>query len=67
MNDFEHLLLDGPAAIEEAMANTWTSATEQERERILSKLNESGVLYRMPKADMNLILDVVMKIKWARS
>jgi hypothetical protein len=62
LDDFERLYLDGPAAIEEQMGNTWTSATEQERERILGEVNKSGVLSRMKEKDMKTLINVIMKI-----
>jgi hypothetical protein len=62
LDDFERLYLDGPAAIEEQMGNTWTSATEQERERILGEVNKSGVLSRMKEKDMKTLINVIMKL-----
>lgn len=62
MNDFERLFLEGPAAIEEQIGNTWTSATEQERERILGEVNASGVLSRMKEKDMKTLINLIMKL-----
>jgi hypothetical protein len=62
LDDFERLYLDGPAAIEEQMGNTWTSATEQERERILGEVNDSGVLSRMKEKDMKTLINIIMKL-----
>ena len=63
MDEFERLYLDGPAAIEEQMSNTWVSATEQERERILGQVNASGILERMAEPDMKQILNIIMNLK----
>ena len=62
MNEFERLFLEGPAAIEEQIGNTWTSATEQERERILGELNSSGVLSRIKEKDMKTLINIIMKL-----
>jgi hypothetical protein len=62
MNDFERLFIEGPAAIEEQMGNTWTSATEQERERILGEVNASGILSRMKEKDMQTLINLIMKL-----
>jgi len=63
MNDFERLFLDGPAAIEEQIGNTWVSATEQERERILGQVNASGILERMNQKDMKTLVNIMMNLK----
>jgi hypothetical protein len=62
MNEFERLFLEGPAAIEEQIGNTWTSATEQERERILGEVNSSGVLSRIKEKDMKTLINIIMKL-----
>jgi hypothetical protein len=62
LDDFERLFLDGPAAIEEQMGNTWASATEQERERILGAVNASGILSRMKEKDMKTLINLIMKM-----
>jgi hypothetical protein len=63
VDEFERLYLDGPAAIEEQMSNTWVPATEQERERILGQVNASGILERMAEPDMKQILNIIMNLK----
>ena len=62
MNDFEKLWLDGPGAIEEAIANAWVNGTEQERERIIGSLNSSGILQEVTAKQMNKIIDIVLKL-----
>jgi len=62
MNEFERLFLEGPAALEEQIGNTWTSATEQERERILGEVNSSGVLSRIKEKDMKTLINIIMKL-----
>jgi hypothetical protein len=62
MNEFERLFLEGPAAIEEQIGNTWASATEQERERILSEVNSSGVFSRIKEKDMKTLINIIMKL-----
>jgi hypothetical protein len=63
VDEFERLYLEGPAAIEEQMSNTWVSATEQERERILGQVNASGILKRIAEPDMKQILNIIMNLK----
>jgi hypothetical protein len=62
VDDFERLFLDGPEAINEAVANAWTEGVTQERERILGELNRSGVLEVLPGSKAKALLDLVMKI-----
>jgi hypothetical protein len=62
MNDFERLFIEGPAAVEEQIGNTWVSATEQERERILGEVNSSGILSRMKEKDMKTLINLIMKL-----
>jgi hypothetical protein len=62
MNDFERLFIEGPAAVEEQIGNTWVSATEQERERILGEVNASGILSRMKEKDMQTLINLIMKL-----
>jgi hypothetical protein len=62
VDDFERLFLDGPEAINEAVANAWTEGVTQERERILGGLNDSGVLEILPGSKAKALLDLVMKI-----
>jgi hypothetical protein len=62
VDDFERLYLDGPEAINEAIANAWTEGVTQERERILGELNRSGVLEVLPGSKAKSLLDLVMKI-----
>jgi hypothetical protein len=62
LDDFERMFLDGPAAIEEQIGNTWASATDQERERILGEVNASGILSRMKEKDMKTLINLIMKL-----
>jgi hypothetical protein len=62
MDDFERLFLDGPEAINEAIANAWTEGVTQERERILGQLNRSGVLEVLPGSKAKTLLNLVMNI-----
>ena len=62
LDEFERLFIEGPAAIEEQMGNTWTSATEQERERILGEVNSSGILSRIKEKDMKTLINLIMKL-----
>jgi hypothetical protein len=63
VDEFERLYLDGPAAIEEQISNTWVSATEQERERILGQINASGILERVSNNDMKTLINIIMNLK----
>jgi hypothetical protein len=63
VDEFERLYLEGPAAIEEQISNTWVSATEQERERILGQVNASGILERLNNNDMKTLVNIMMNLK----
>ena len=62
VDDFEKLFIDGPEAINEAIANAWTEGVTQERERILGQLNRSGVLEVLPGSKAKALLDLVMNL-----
>jgi hypothetical protein len=62
VDDFERLFIDGPEAINEAIANAWTEGVTQERERILGGLNRSGVLELLPGSKAKALLDLVMNL-----
>ena len=62
VDDFEKIFIDGPEAVNEAIANAWTEGVTQERERILGELNRSGVLEVLPGSKAKVLLDLVMKI-----
>lgn len=62
VDDFERLFLDGPEAINEAIAKAWTEGVTQERERILGELNDSGVLEVLPGSKAKALLNLVMQI-----
>jgi len=63
MDEFEQLFIEGPAAIEEQIGNTWVSATEQERERILGAVNASGILERLSNKDMKTLINIMINLK----
>lgn len=62
VDDFERLYIDGPEAINEAIARSWTEGVTQERERILGELNISGVLEVLPGSKAKALLNLVMHL-----